>query len=90
MCGWIRKGSLASAPARDEFARRCRRHRSTEFGDQQIGRVGVVAEQLAQCPQLRPAEWLRRGYAVFQPQHMRQACLQIDQLSAQRYELRHT
>ena len=70
------------------FLRRRRRHRSAALGDEQIGRLRIVAPQLAQRPELGAADRVRRGQAVLQSRDMHQAGLEVDLLPAHRHELR--
>jgi hypothetical protein len=65
------------AGARDQLARRRRRHGSAALGDEQVGRLGIVAAELAQRSQLRPSDRMGRGHAVLQSRHMHQAGLEV-------------
>ena len=76
------------AGARNQLPGRRRRHRSAALGDEQIGRLGIVAAQLPERPELGAADRMGRGQAVLQSRHMHQAGLQIDLLPAHRHELR--
>jgi hypothetical protein len=76
------------AGARNELSGCRRRHRSASLSDEQIRRIRIVAPELAQCPELGPADRMRRGQAVLQSRDMHQAGLQIDLLPAHRHELR--
>ena len=76
------------AGARDQFPRRRRRHRPSAFGHKQIRRIRVIAAQLAQRPELRPADRMRRGEAILQSRDVHQAGLEVDLLPAHRHEFR--
>ena len=76
------------AGARNELACRRRRHGSAALGDKQVGRLGIVAAQLPERPNLGAADRMGRGQAVLQSRHMHQAGLEVDLLPAHRLELR--
>jgi hypothetical protein len=77
------------AGARNELARRRRRHRSAALGDEQVGRFRVVAAELAQRPEFGPADRVSRVKAVLQSRDVHQAGLEVNLLPAHCHELRH-
>ena len=83
-----REGEFGELPGtRNQLPGRRRRHRSAAFGDEQVGRVRIVAAQLPESAELGPADRVSRGQAVLQARHVHQAGLQIDLLPAHRHEL---
>jgi hypothetical protein len=78
------------AGARNQLSGRRRRHRSAAFGDEQVGRVRIVAAQLPESSELGPADRMSRGQAVLQSRHMHQAGLEVNLLPAHRHEFRHS
>ena len=75
------------AGAGDELAHRRGRHGAAALGDEQVGRLGVIATQLAQRPQLGAADRVGGRQAVLQSGHMDQAGLEVDLVPAERHEL---
>ena len=54
----------------DQLAESGRRHRRAAFGNEDIRRVGIIAQQLAQCPEFRPMQWVRAWQPVLAAAHM--------------------
>jgi hypothetical protein len=76
------------AGARNQFPGRRRRHRSTALRHEQVGRVRIVATQLAQRTKLWAADRVSRGHAVLESRDVHQASLKVNLLPAHRHELR--
>jgi len=80
-------GELAGT--RNQFPGRRRRHRSTALRDEQVGRVRIVAAQLAERTELGAADRVSRGQAVLESRDVHQSGLEVNLLPAHRHELRH-
>ena len=73
---------------RSAAARGGRRQGGFAFGDEDVGRVGVITQQLAQPPQFRAAQRMGARQAVLAPAHMQKPLPQIHLLAAQDDQLR--